>query len=382
MKNRIVRLLTPAVFLALLFGFALANLLTPDRAFSESENRLLQQRPAFSFDALLDGSFAAEVEGWISDQFWGRDRFIGWKTGVDYLVGKRDANGVYFAADGYLIEKHDAASLNREQQAKNIARLQSFVNRAAESLGEAHVRVMIVPTAAETLKEKLPAFAAEFSQPELFAAVQSGIPAECWVELLEPMAAHREEYLYYKTDHHWTTLGAYYGYRAWCESVSVPGLTDADFHRRQVSDSFYGTLYSKARLATTKPDQMQVYLPRQEQSYQVDYNMGEKQTQTLYAEEYLSKRDKYSYYLGGNNALVTIKSDLQNGKKLLLVKDSYAHSMVPFLVNEFEEIAMIDLRYFNQPLSEFMEQNAFTDLLVLYNAVTFSEDLGVMKMDR
>lgn len=186
MKSRLVKWMTPAVFLLLLFGFAAAWLLTPDRGFSQSENRLLQGRPAFSWKRLADGSFTSEVESWVTDQFPGRDGFIGVKTQSEYLLGKRDTNGVYFGQDGYLIERHTAEEIDKEQLLKNISHLQNFINRAAGELSPERVRLMLVPTAGEILAEKLPPYAAQFSQRELINRVYSGIPEGCGIDLLSP----------------------------------------------------------------------------------------------------------------------------------------------------------------------------------------------------
>lgn len=382
MKHRITQWITPAVFLTLIFGLTTANLLTGERDFSEVENRELAKMPEFQWDALLEGDYTAGVETYLTDQFVARDAFVGLKTQTDYLVGKRDANEVYFGQDGYLIEKHTEESLDREQMEKNIDRLSRFSSFAVEELGEDGVRVMIVPTAGEILKEKLPPFAQEFSQTAMLAAIEASLPQGTFVDMLPVLEEHRDEYIYYKTDHHWTSDGAYYGYHAYCESIGTAPMEKSEFEIQTVSDRFYGTIYSKARLASTRPDSVTAYFPKEERSFHVDYNLGAKQTDTLYDESWLSKKDKYSYFLGGNNAVVKITGGPANGKKLLLVKDSYAHCMAPFLANEYEEIDMIDLRYFNMSLREYLQENEFTDVLVLYNAVTFSDDLSVLKMDR
>ena len=382
MKQKAAIFITPAVFLILIFGMTVLNFSMPDKSFSESENRFLQQKPQFSWSALFDGTFTADVEKYITDQFPWRDGFIGVKTETEYVTGKRDTSGVYFGSDGYLIEKHDPASVDQKKLEKNQQRLENFISRVAGELGEDHVRVMIAPTAGEILKEKLPPYAQEFSQAEMFARMKEKIPAGCWVDLLAVMQQHSGENLYYKTDHHWTTDGAYLAYRAWCASVGVPGMTADEFDREAVTDRFFGTIYRKARLSSTKPDTIYAYFPKQEYRYHLTYDLGAKESDSLYEESYLEKKDKYSYLLGGNNGVVTIQGPNQNGKTLLLVKDSYAHSMAPFLANEFETIQMVDLRYYNGSLKEFQQQQGITDVLVLYNAVTFSEDLGVLKMDK
>lgn len=377
MKEKIAFLLTPAVFLLLLFGLAIGQFLLPDRVFSENENRFLQQAPEFSLDALFDGSYTSKTETYMTDQFPGRDGFIGVKTATEFLVGKRDTNNVYFGRDGYLIEKHTDLA---EQAEKNTARMAEFVGRAAEELGTSHVRVLIAPTAGEVLKSKLPAFAKEFSQEEFFASIRAAIPQACWVELLPLFQAHAEEYIYYKTDHHWTTDGAYLAYLAYCESTGTAGYTD--FTTETVTEDFYGTIYSKARLLTTKPDSIRAYFPKDDFSYHLEFELGQSQSDSLYNEKYLEKKDKYSYFLNSTHAVTKITGPQKNGKTLFVIKDSYSHCMAPFLANDYETVFLVDLRYYNGSLAQLMEEQGATDVLVLYNAVTFSSDSSVMKITR
>ena len=382
MKHPFTQWITPAVFLLLIFGFTTANLLTPDRDFSENENRPLAQKPQFSMAALFDGDYTAAVETYLTDQFVGRDSFIGIKTETDYISGKRDANDIYFAKDGYLIQKNPPESIDRGRLTRNIDSVASYTNRAVARYGKEHVRVMIVPTAGEILSEKLPPFAQEFHQPDLLSAIQKKIPEGTFVDLQATLRKHKDEYIFYKTDHHWTTDGAFYGYEAYCESLGISPKSKSNFKIETVSEQFEGTLYSKARLLSTKPDQMKAYFPKQELICRLDYNWGERQSDSLYEESWLEKKDKYSYFLGGNNPVIKITTNHKNGRHLLLLKDSYAHCMTPFLGNEYETIELIDLRYFNEKLSDYETKNNYTDVLVLYNAVTFSGDTGVTKIDR
>lgn len=262
MKHRIAAWIVPTVFLLCIFGIAVFNWCTPDKGFSEMENRYLQQKPVFSLESLFDGSFTKETESWVTDQFFWRDGFIGVKAQSEYLIGKRDSSGIYFAKDGYLIEKHEPTSINQSQTEKNLSHLSHFAQMAQEKLGQGRVQVMIVPTAGEILFEKLPPYAQEFDQGKLLDRIKSMLPEGVFLSVEDELRAHKEEYLYYKTDHHWTTDGAFYAYQAWRESTGREVPMKEDYTREQVSDSFYGTTYSKAHLFQTKPDQVIRYLPK------------------------------------------------------------------------------------------------------------------------
>lgn len=378
MKEKIAKYMTVVVFATLILGFAIANLLTQDIAFSESENRYLQQKPKFSFERLLSGEYAEEIEKYKTDQFIMRDEFIGLKTQIDYLSGKKDTNGVFFAADGYLIEKHEITDVN--QMNKNIGFVSQFADKATALLGKEHVSIMIVPTAGNILADKLPSNATDFDQHPLLdeiAGLNATVP-----DLQKALSARKRDDIFYKTDHHWTTLGAYYGYRAWCDATGNKGRTMAEFTQEEVTNEFYGTIYSKARLFSTKPDTIIRYMPNEQTKFTVTYNQGEKVMDTLYQDEFLQKRDKYSYFLGGNNPVVKIEGGEKNGKKLLLIKDSYAHSIAPFFATDFEEVHMLDLRYLNISVEEYIKTNSITDTVVLYNTINFAKDSNVFKLIR
>lgn len=374
--------ITIAVFLLLVFGLALLNLLTPVKAISEMENMPLEQMPEFSFKALFEGDFTADFEEFVTDQFVWRDFFVGVKTQAEHLMGKKDTNGVYFSKDNFLIEKQDDSFVDAEQAEKNLDRLVEFINKSEEKYGEGHAKVMLVPTAITVHGDKLPAYAPYYDQKAMLKGLKERLPEKAYVDVLSALENKKDEYIFYKTDHHWTTLGAYYGYRAYCESAGTEGTTADDYDIKEVSDEFYGTVYSKARLLTTKPDRIYAYHLKEKQDLVLDYNMGEKQETSLYQESFLEKRDKYSYFLGGNNPLVKIDTGVKNGKKLLLIKDSYSHCFAPFLTSDYETIYMIDLRHFNVSLSSYAEQEGITDVLVLYNTVNYLNDKNILKLNR
>lgn len=380
MKQKIIKSMTMIVFIVLIFGVTIANLLTPDKSFSESENRYLEQNPEFTIDGLIDGSYAVKVEKYKTDQFIGRDEFIGVKTYTEYLMGKKDTSGVFFAADDYLIEKHE--NLDQNQIDKNIKYLVGFTDETVGLLGKSHVSVMIVPTASEVLSDKLPPLATSFDQGKLISDIKNSVGDVTFPDLNATLKENSSQDIYYKTDHHWTTLGAYYAYREWCDATSNEGHLIEEFDVEKVSDSFYGTVYSKANLPSTKPDEMFAFMPKFPVEYVVDYNMGDKITETLYDDEFLEKRDKYAYYLGGNHPIVEISSSNKNGKKMLLIKDSYGHSMAPFLANDFEEVHMLDLRYLNMSIQDYIKDNQITDVMVLYNTITFAKDSNIFKMTK
>lgn len=381
-KVKIADWIGVSVFLALIFGLAVLNTVKADKEFSESENRFLAQRPKLSIVAIFDGSFEKDTEKYITDQFIGRDGFISVKTQSEHALQKQESNGIYFGKDGYLLEKQELDSEEEALLNKNLERIGNLINAQSAKLGEGRAVAMLVPTSAAILKDKLPPFAFNYNQLKAFDTVYNAIPQGAYIDVAAVLDEHDDEYIYYKTDHHWTTDGAFYAYQAYCDYVGLEGISYNDFEIKSVTDDFYGTIYSKANLLQTKPDKIYRYTPNMPLSYTVDYNMGQKTSDSLYEEEFLLKRDKYSYFLGGNNAVVKITSSNKNGKTLLVLKDSFAHSIAPFLANEYENVIMLDLRYYNGKVSEFITQNAVTDLLVLYNFATLYTDKTITQIDK
>lgn len=383
MKKLIINGFVIFVFAAFLFFFAVMNLITPDKAFSESENRYLAKRPEFSFKSLISGEYTKKIDEYVTDQFIFRDDFIKLKNISERIVGKMESNGVYFAKDGYLIEKHEEKSIDRALLERNISRLSKFVSENSKKLGKEHISIMIVPTASNILSDKLPIYASQFDQDGMLEGIKAAVSDGTFVDVQQALKKQCDRYIYYKTDHHWTTEGAFYAYRAFCDAVEVEGKQQNELDAVVVSDDFYGTVYTKAKLPSTKPDKMYRYDAKLPAEFTVEYDMNGKIKNTMYEDSYLSKRDKYSYYLNGNNALVKIsnKSIKASNRKLLIVKDSFAHSFAPIAANDFAELHMIDLRYYNASTAEYIEENDITDVLVLYNTINFADETTLVKLN-
>ncbi len=360
------------IFALLWSGLIICNLAKPEKRFSENENRFLAELPKYTNEKLLNGEFMNGLDEYINDQFVFRDHWISLKTMAERAMLKPDINSVYFAKDDYLIEKHDKSDVSEEQAEKNKERLIEFVKKYVEKLGEDHVNVMLVPTASEILKDKLPPFATGYDQDAYINEVIEALPEGTFIDIRNNFNQHKDEYIYYRTDHHWTALGAFYAYEQWAREAGFTPLSKEQFDITLGSDQFYGTLHSKVNV-NVKPDEIYLYQIKKDMNYQLLYNLKD-QTDSLYDLSKLEGKDKYSVYMGGNNALVEVKTNNMNGRRLLVIKDSYAHSFVPFAVNHYEETYMIDFRYFNMGVEQFVEENKITDILVLYNTMNFVQD--------
>lgn len=382
-KKKLQSLTLCFLFCFLIFGITGWSFVIPVKSFSENENRFLAQMPVFSKETLLDGTYTKEYETFITDQFPLRDAWITLKTMSERAMLKQESNGVYFGRDGYLIETHARSEVNEEQLKTNTERLLTFLERTVQQLGKEHVSVILVPTANTILTNKLPPFASGFDQIGYIQKLQSKLKKnhmdEILVDVTSVLYNHNEEEIFYRTDHHWTALGAYYAYEEWIQSRKLEPIKLNSYNPIEVTSKFYGTIYSKVN-TKVKPDSIVIYEPKEEKKYQVNYNMGEWVADTLYDEKQLEGKDKYAIFLGGNNAVVSIKSENKNGKKLLIIKDSYAHCFTPFVVDHYEETQMIDLRYFNMLVSDYIDKGGFDDVLFLYNIPNFIKDRNMSNL--
>lgn len=372
-----------ALFAAVLCIVTAASLLWPERGFSETENRFLNRKPQFSWSSLLEGTYGVDYDAYLSDQFPLRDQWVAFKTAADRLTLSQDSNGVYFAKGGYLVEKFDSVDIDAVLLGKNQERLTAFVDKYEKMLGDGHVKVMLAPSASQILTDRLPAFAAPYDQKQIYGPLMEMLGTETVLDLETILAEHKEEYIFYRTDHHWTTDGAYLAYRLWAKSMGQEPWEAESFLRERLTDDFHGTVQAKIG-GGSQADEMYRWIPKEKISYQVRYDLGEERSESLYSLEALKTRDKYRVYLDGNHALTEIWADAAQGqgKRLLVVKDSFAHSFVPFAANHFEKTVMVDLRYYNGSLEKLLEEEGITDVLFLYQAVNFAGDTQLGKLER
>lgn len=367
---RIFKRLPSVIFMVLLLGLAGKEALSHQRTYSPVEKRELQTRPEISITKVLDGRFQKKYESYLRDQFPGRDHWVSFQTDMELFMGKNEIHNVYIGKNHYLLEHYTEKEFDPQQISKNLQALEKFVGKAKQN---ADVHVMMVPTKSWILREKLPAFAPHYKEQKFYDALQQKLEKEDALISVEPVLdAHKEEEIYYRTDHHWTTLGAWYAYEQYTKAVG------GDLQRAQgkkkfrcISKDFYGTTYAKINYAR-QADKIEIYEP--EDKLRVVYNMGEKKTKTLYDVSFLKTADQYSVFTGGNQAVLEITGGIKNGKTLLLIKDSFANSILPFLAEDYEKLVVVDLRQLNVSGDRLLEMFSPTDILILYNSAQFAQD--------
>lgn len=357
------------VLLAFIGSFIVFNIMTPDRVFSEEENRVLEQMPGFSLDKVLKGRFASDFEKYIADQFAFRDFFVNVKSQSGLALGMKENNEVYVGREGYLFEDF------KKPSDMNFKERIEMINSFAELAPKINTYFMLVPNSVEVLEDKLPPYAPVDDENQYLNKIKESINKNIkFVDIYDTLLSKRNEYIYYKTDHHWTTRAAFYAYERLSRDMGFTSNGEDYFNITKVTDRFYGTLYSKGGFRNINPDTIELYIPKEGEVSKVIYIDNGGVSNSLYNMKNLEKKDKYTVFLDGNHPLVKISSKSLSGRKLLMLKDSYSNCFTPFLEAHFSEIYMVDPRYYDGDLACLINDNKIKDVLILYNVKTFFED--------
>lgn len=356
------------IFFSIVIILTVFDISKKDIEFSEFENRNLAKKPKFSTDEFISGTYGQKYEEYINDNFVFREKWINLKSVSEYALGKVENNNIVYGKEKYMFDK--ITSYDEERFNNNLKALKEFVDGYDEK-----VTTMIVPNSYTIYKEYIPWGLKLLNQEELISKVYEVSNNDNNIDLIKLLKENKEDYIYYKTDHHWTTYGAYLAYRTYIESLGEKPMELSGIEKHEVQ-GFYGTYFSKSKFFNAESDILTYY----------DINNATMETQgesfdNLYDYEKLNTKDKYSFFIRGNNGLTIVRNhEVKNGKKLLVFKDSFANSMIPFLSENFEEIHVIDLRSFPFKVSEYIKDANFKDVLVLYNLDNFLRDVNIARI--
>lgn len=384
-KVRIIIIIVFIVFFVLISG---ASLIIKDREFSPNENRYLSETPELSWDNILSGKFQDGLEDYLRDQVCFRDGWITVKTGIQKACGDTDIGGAYVGKDGYDFEKITPEDVDEKQVDRNIKAVEDYFMTASETIDKQKLSFLLVPTSGLVMQEKLPKNARLFDQAKYIDQVQKAMKDYNFVDVRDTLMDHNEEYIYYKTDHHWTSAGACLAYEVWSEHTGGEAEKKDELAENVVSDKFRGSLYSKILDADSAYDEIWTYGLQKDEAFgskDCTVTIDEKQQlDSIYDDEKLQEKDKYAYFLGGNYGQVHIQNQKAaskaKGKNILIIKDSFANSFVPFVTQDYENIYMVDLRYYNGDMKAYLQEHEITDVLVLYNISNFISDRNLHKL--
>lgn len=351
-------IITTIAFILVIAIFALGSLFLPDRAFSENENRALQPFPKITQDGIISGDTQAKINTYASDQLIFRDELITLKTSLQYLSGKRDIGGTYICKGGQYVDKLLESELDPSVFNRNVSAISLFFKNTKNILPNANLYLFPIPTSAIAVKDSLPIGAEVFDQEKRIDTLKK-IDGANYIDISKTLK-NAEQQVYYKTDPHWNKNGVYLAYNEFCKTA---GITPAkqDKHTLESSD-FYGTLYSKAPLPFATPDEFWLYNKEDAKNYTVTVDGTVKKG--IYDLSYLNKKDKYSVFLGGNKPLVTVSNGKGKGH-LLIIRDSFASSMLPYLMENYESVTLLDTRYYFGSVTTLLKDNNYTDIIIM-----------------
>lgn len=363
-------------FCAFLFIMFAVFLFIPKKTYSSNEKRYLQQMPAFSWSSLKDGSFGKEFETFLSDQFPNRNLFVGLNAYYDLFSGRNGASGIYCGKDGYLI--NTPTEFDKEKLGRNVGKFNEF----AEAV-DIPLQMMVVPTTGYIMDDKLPALHERYLDGDMLKYIKNGLSDKInFLDMTQDFISRKNDtQLFYKTDHHWTSDGAYSAYLAYCAAVGLTPTPKSDY-KVEGYPGFYGTTYSKSALWNKESDIIELWKSTKPQDITVEITDDGEEYETsndLFFTSHLEENDKYPVFLNGNHSLVKItNSAVTNGKKLLMIKDSFSHCLAPFLADNYSEIYLVDLRYYKLPVSDLVNEQEIDEALVIYGLDTFATDSNII----
>ena len=369
------------IFIILLFAIMLIPgtvlVIKKDRTFSDLENRNLSVRPGFNISEILSGKTESDLTDFVTDQFPLRDFLM--RLSTEYKKGllMKDVGGVYFGKNGFVLDKLYDGKVDTENYKKNLDKLAEFFN----DYKELNPTFVLVPSPSSVLSDYLPAFAENYDDTAMYDMAASIIGdnflnmRERYVSLHENEVSENViDTLYFKTDHHYTSYGAYIAYSEYCKERGIVPKDISYFNIKVLSNEFYGTMYSKAADFATEPDIISIPSIDEDNIY---VSGG---TDKIYDYDAIDRKDKYTVYFGGNYGVVEIKTSVNNGKRLLIIKDSYANSLIPYLTAEYEYIVMVDPRFYTGSIGQVIDNGQVNEILVFYEMSNFINDSEMRRM--
>lgn len=366
-KRSYKNMLIGPVLIAVTLVMLVINLVLPDKSFSDAENRVLKSFPGLQMAGLYEGTAQAELDTWYDDQFTGRQTDFHISYLIRKLAGQREINNV-FLGRGALLGQSETPS--EEIISGNTAAINTFAEKS-----ELPVTVLIAPNAATIQASKLPWFAPVLSQNDMLDSIYGQLePMVAEADIRDTFKKNQSEYLYYKTDHHWTTLGAGLAWQVFTGANGTPASLD-QYNRMQVSSSFTGTLAGKTGSVFLEDD-IYIAVANDNPEYIVTWADGSKTT-SIYNRAALEERDQYQVFLGSNQSVVHIDTTIDNKKHLLVLKDSYANSLIQYMLPYYQSITIVDPRYYYEDLHTLLDLYNINEAAVIFSCDTYVTDPSI-----
>jgi len=389
-----------ALFVLFLFVLGLLNLADNNKvSFSELENRALKEKPVMSLATLMSGEYFREFEDYFADNFFEREhmvalsrKFTKWRglpTEDEATIVTHHGANVYqqqtkdddldkdLQVTGRVLVVQDRGMEIHTYDPEAGALYAEIINEFAARVKPVRVYSMLVPTQIEFYNggkyRKLSSVQLETIRQVNNYFIRGLVQP---VNVYDNLRVHCEEYIYFRTDHHWTALGAYYAYTAFMETQGLEPVPLGDYQTGQ-ADGFLGSTYNTTLSDKLKenPDQVVYYKPLLPYEYQVFYEGSQPVEQKLLELRYAEQANKYGIFLGGDNPWARISTGNMNNKKILVIKDSYGNAFVSFLLPHYQEIYVLDPRMFKGNVYALIQKNGISEVLFL-NYVLITDNKG------
>lgn len=375
-KNILKKYPTFFVFSILVILFTVIDIINSPNEFSELENRKLSQMPILSLKSYIDTSFSSDYEKYINDQFFLRDNWIDLKSRIEYLLGKRENNDIIFGKENYLFKKF--TTFNDEMLENNLNSIITFTNNYNKE-----VDFFIIPNSYAIYDELTPRYLPLVDQLSLINSINSYLSLKSndhinTINVAEELLKNKDDYIYYKTDHHWTSYGAYLAYLTYMDYLGLE-IVDITNLEKITINNFLGTYYNRSKYFKADSDFITYY-----NILGLHIEIDGKEKLSLMDLDKFKGSDKYSAFLWGNNGLTKVIneniSEERKGSSILIFKDSYANSFIQFLSYNYEIIDIIDLRYFKESIRNFMKDKDYNEILIMYSFNNLSTDINIRRL--
>lgn len=344
-----------ATFISILFGFAFLSVIQKDKTFSEIENKILSQAPTLTVESVKNGSYMKDFDEYVVDQFPGRMKIISLKNKLMSFLGYSEFKNIYIGKTGRMLEKF---TVNMDTINNNL----EVMNKMNDYFGIESIG-MFIPNSIAIYKEELPFYAMTDSQESLLNHISSNYKGKFYTPY-DVLLDNKDSYIYFNTDHHWTQLGAKIMYEDYYDKK-------VEMKYEKVSDNFLGTYYSKSLINRNKADEIYSYSDLK--NYKIKYDGLS--SNSLYDEAKLEGKNKYQYFMNGDPALSLINGEGEG--EVLIFKDSFAHCYIPFLAREYSKIHVIDPRYSNINIVDYIKENDNIDKIYYIYSLTTLNSSGV-----
>ncbi len=358
------------MFVAFIGIFGILFFVLPKNDFSPKEKRYLQSFPQISTKNIFDGTFETEFENYINDHMVMRDAFMGINSYSNLALLKNGSDGVYYSSDGYLINK----PVKDSRLDLNLSVIADFKEKT-----KIDTSVMIVPSTGYIAKNYPYGFTEKYNDDEYFKRIGEFCKNNN-LKMIDLRPSFKEEFaknqIYYRTDHHWTTYGAFLAYNQLCRQWNITPAKSDDFKIERYKN-FYGTTYNTSGFWLTKPDTIEIWKNTHNKSTcEIKVDDKTEKYSSMYFYDNLKGEDKYEVFLDGNHPITTVKNPKnKNGERLLVIKDSFSHCLTPFLSENFQEVTLVDMRYYKKSVSEEICKNTkYHKVLICMSIDNFLED--------